>query len=107
MGPARFSIDIKVLKDLRWHLVDGARGGQAPALRKKTPPLTVGRGPSPATRACERVPLAIARAIQRSRGTGPRATKKNVPITVGRGPVPRQRPRYGKNVSCSLQVCKT
>ena len=33
MGPARFSIDIKVLKDLRRHLADGARGGQAPALR--------------------------------------------------------------------------
>ena len=33
MGPARFSIDIKDLKDLRWHLDDGARGGLSPALR--------------------------------------------------------------------------
>ena len=33
MGPARFSIDIKVLKDLRRHLDAGHRGGQAPALR--------------------------------------------------------------------------
>ena len=32
-GPIRFSIDIKVLKDLRRHLDDGQRGGQAPALR--------------------------------------------------------------------------
>ena len=127
------------------------RGGQAPALRKKTGPFTVGRGPVPryatiagdrpphygkkrfhkslnaagtgpravvknnaalsrragpshATRACERVPLAM----QRSRGTGNRDTKKNGfinrstprgqapalrkktgPFTVGRGPVPR------------------
>ena len=35
MGPARFSIDIKDLKDLRQHLDDGQRGGQAPALREK------------------------------------------------------------------------
>ena len=33
-GPARFSIDIKDLKDLRWLLDDGQRGGQAPALRE-------------------------------------------------------------------------
>ena len=43
------------------------------------PPLgeranVVGRGPSHATRACERVSLAIVRALQRARGTGPRAT---------------------------------
>ena len=36
-----------------------ARGGQAPALREKTSPLTVGLGPSDATRASERVSLAI------------------------------------------------
>ena len=47
----RVSIDIKDLKDLRRHLDDGQRGGQAPALRKKT-------------------------VLEPSRGTGPRATKK-------------------------------
>ena len=59
-------------------------------------PFIVGCGPSHATRACERVPLAIVRARQRSRGTGPRDTKKNgairkktPPRNVGRGPVPR------------------
>ena len=84
-----------------------ARGGQAPALRlKNAAPLTVGRGPSDATRASERVSLAMPRsaqqpsvvscllafsaAMERSRGTGPRATvKKRPPLTVGRGPVPR------------------
>ena len=35
------------------------RGGQAPALRLKSVPFTVGRGPSHATRACERVSLAM------------------------------------------------
>ena len=43
------------------------RGGQAPALRfARLLPFTVGLGPSDATRACERVSLAIvrARAIQ-------------------------------------------
>ena len=67
---------------------------------KKRRPFIVGRGPSHATRACERVSLAM----QRSRGTGPRATvKKTVPFIVGRGPVPRHAaiagdrpPRYGK-----------
>ena len=50
-------------------------------------PFTVGLGPSDATRACERVPLAM----PRSRGTGPRATvSKTAPFTVGRGPVPRR-----------------
>ena len=43
---------------------------------KKTPPLHVGLGPSDATRACERVSLAMLR----SRGTGPRATVKNGPL---------------------------
>ena len=58
-GTTRFSIDIKVLKDLRWHLDDRARGGQAPALRAaKILLLTVGLGPSDATRASERVSLA-------------------------------------------------
>ena len=58
-------------------------------------------------RACERVPLAMPRASQRSQGTGPRATIKTSPLTVGRGPVPRHAsriptiagdrpPRYGK-----------
>ena len=37
----------------------------------------------------------------------PRYDKKTLPLHVGRGPVPRQRSRAGKNVSCSLQVCKT
>ena len=32
-GATRAAIDIKVLKDLRRHLADGDRGGQAPALR--------------------------------------------------------------------------
>ena len=41
----------------------------------------------------KRHPLAIARAIQRARGTGPRATIKTPPLTVGRGPVPRHRSR--------------
>ena len=36
--------------------------------------VTVGLGPSDATRACERVSLAIVCVPQRSRGTGPRAT---------------------------------
>ena len=45
-------------------------GDRPPHYEKKTPPFTVGRGPSHATRACERVPLAR----QHSRGTGPRAT---------------------------------
>ena len=33
-GLARFSIDIKDLKDLKRPLDDGQRGGQAPALRE-------------------------------------------------------------------------
>ena len=42
---------------------DDNRGGQAPALRvSRPPPFTVGLGPSHATRACERVPLAIVHA---------------------------------------------
>ncbi len=74
MGLTRFSIDIKDLKDLRRHFGDGDRGGQAPALRgKNASPLTVGLGPSHATRACERVSLAMLR----SRGPVPRATEKN------------------------------
>ena len=52
-------------------------------------PFIVGLGPSHATRACERVSLAIVRALQRSRGTGPRATGKKRHFPVGRGPVPR------------------
>ena len=54
----RAAIDIKDLKDLRPHLDDGARGGQAPALREKNMPLTVGRGPVPrhATIAGDRPP---------------------------------------------------
>ena len=36
----RFSIDIKVLKDLRWHLDNRDRGGQAPALRAAEIPLS-------------------------------------------------------------------
>ena len=51
-------------------------GDRPPRYDKKTP-LIVGLGPSHATRACERVSLAIVRALRRSRGTGPRATKKN------------------------------
>ena len=75
---------------------------------KRTAPFNVGLGPSHATRACERVPLAMLRSTRRSRGTGPRATVsgtvtiKNAPFTVGRGPVPRHAtiagdrpPRYG------------
>ena len=71
-----------------------------------TSPLTVGLGPSHATRACERVPLAMHRSrenpigyaaedhalwsLKRSRGTGPRATvTRTATFTVGRGPVPR------------------
>ena len=37
-------------------------GDRPPRYDKKTPPLHVGLGPSDATRACERVPLAIVRA---------------------------------------------
>ena len=65
-------------------------GDRPPRYDKKRLPLTVGRGPSHATRACERVSLAMHRSkqqtfvasglrtfaaeIERSRGTGPRAT---------------------------------
>ena len=54
-------------------------GDRPPRYEKKRFPFLVGRGPSHATRASERVSLAIVRAhaIQRSRGTGPRATGKN------------------------------
>ena len=64
-----------------------SRGTGPRATVKKNVPFTVGLGPSHATRACERVSLAMPRAPQHSRGTGPRATvKKNVPFTVGLGP---------------------
>ena len=33
-GQTRFAIDMQDLKDLRQHLADGQRGGQAPALRE-------------------------------------------------------------------------
>ena len=73
------------------------RGGQAPALRcPKAILFTVGLGPSDATRACERVSLAM----QRSRRPGPRATKKNATLTVGRGPVPRH--AFGGQTSSPL-----
>ena len=54
--------------------VDRSSGAPAPERidGKKTLRVTVGLGPSHATRACERVSLAM----QRSRGTGPRATVK-------------------------------
>ena len=70
------------------------RAARLPGRRQKAP-FIVGRGPSHATRASERVSLAIARAraLQRSRRTGPRATIKNAPLIVGRGPVPRHRSR--------------
>ena len=53
--------------------------GDRPPRYEKKRPLTVGRGPSHATRAGERVSLASVRArgIQRSQGTGPRATGRN------------------------------
>ena len=59
--------------------VERSRGTGPRATKKKRFPFLVGRGPSHATRACERVSLAIVRAhaIQRSRGTGPRATGRN------------------------------
>ena len=65
------------------------REGQALALRLSRPsPFIVGRGPSHATRACERAPLAT----QRSRGTGPRATvrlersRETGPRATGKAP---------------------
>ena len=87
-----------------------ARGGQAPALRLMSSfCFIVGLGPSHATRACERVSLAmpgsiIAFAHSNARGgqapalrysgaffrEGPRATVKNATLYVGRGPVPRR-----------------
>ena len=83
-------------------------GDSPPRDDEKTLPFHVGRGPSHATRAGERVPLAIVRALQRSRGTGPRATGEKTPsLHVGRGPVPRHRSPYDKNVSPSLQVRMT
>ena len=68
------------------------RGGQAPALRlSRRPPFIVGRGPSHATRAGERVSRAIVPALQRSRGTGPRATEGEKPygrVETGRSLLP-------------------
>ena len=68
---------------------------------RKSSAFSVGLGPSHAPRASERVPLAMSRALQQSRGTGPRPTKKTPPspsrarknsaFIVGRGPVPRHR----------------
>ena len=58
------------------------RGGQAPALRKKTGPFTVGRGPVPRQ-------ATIGQARDRG-GQAPALRKKTGPFTVGRGPVPRQ-----------------
>ena len=63
--------------------IQRARGTGPRATVKKTPGLTVGRGPVPRH----------AWVHERARGTGPRATKKTPPFTVGRGPVPRQRSR--------------
>ena len=82
------------------------RGGQAPALRlRRSFCFTVGLGPSHATRACERVSLAIVRfsctpTIARDRPSRygmpvrffarARARwEKTPPLHVGRGPVPR------------------
>ena len=53
----RVSIDIKDLKDLRQILTMEIAGDRPPRYDKKTPPFHVGRGPSHATRAGERVPL--------------------------------------------------
>ena len=74
MGLTRISIDIKVLKDLKRENRDregsptnNDRGGQAPALRvSRPPPFTVGRGPSDATRASERVSLASVRSPKKT-----------------------------------------
>ena len=87
--------------------------GLSPRCGEKTLPLHVGLGPSHATRACERVSLAM----QRSRGTGPRATVKNGLLhrSCGEKTPPLHRraracpsPSFAlrKNVSCSLQVLK-
>ena len=71
----------------------GARGGQAPALRRKQ------RAADRRARACPSPGLgrgnglgwrAVFAQVGRSRGTGPRATGKKRYFTVGRGPVPRR-----------------
>ena len=98
-------------------------GDRQPRYGEKTACVPVGLGPSHATRACERVSLAIVRTpgpvsqdrliltclrlgdhkLQKrqhtsgrwsSRGTGNRATGKRRYFTVGRGPVPRHRSRH-------------
>ena len=59
---------------------------RAPALRKKTARVTVGRGPVPRRASVGReMPLVGVRFLRGSNARG----ENNVPITVGRGPVPR------------------
>ncbi len=78
---------------------------------KKTPLLHVGLGPSDATRASERVSLAVHRSGKRrwlacvfragraiAGDRPPRYGEKNVPFPVGRGPVPRHAPVVKANV---------
>ena len=95
------------------HIVTMELAGDRPPHYEKTP-LTVGRGPSHATRACERVSLAIARALQRSRGTGPRATGKSRPggrangedVETGRSLLPGHRSRRDREVSPTWKMSR-
>ena len=57
----RAAIDIKVLKDLKRHLLTLDNAGDRPPRYGKKRHFIVGRGPSDATRASERVSLAIVR----------------------------------------------
>ena len=83
------------------------RGGQVPALREKTVPFTGGLGPSDATRACERVSLAM----HRSRGTGPRATIKNGTLhrsdLGGQAPALRSGQRFDRGGQIYSLPCPT
>ena len=59
-----------------WHARALAHRGKGMCFDSETPPGTVARGPSDATRASERVSPAIVRITAAWRGTGPRPTMK-------------------------------
>ena len=109
----------------RFSCGSNTRGGQAPALQKKTPRLTVGRGPVPrhapvfAANVCglwvadvsrfggeiagDRPPRYVPSDVFRVNRTiagdrPPHYGKKRHPLTVGRGPVPRRAPVFAANV---------